>query len=661
VEATQDKGGTLLSREDFLTHLRESGLSGSEDMIRHVHSFMPEPPDGPAVAELLIRAGHLTPYQAEAVCDRKFDTLVIGNYEVVDRLGAGGMGTVYKARHRRMKRVVALKILPRSSGQPDSFLPRFQREVVVISQLSHPNIVMAFDADESPAGHYLVMEFVNGKDLASLVRDRGPLPVREAVDVIVQAARALEYAHSQGIIHRDIKPANLLHDQTGVVKVADLGLARVNAMLAKDDQTANSGLTQAGGVLGTVDYMSPEQAFDSTAIDHRADIYSLACTLYFLLTAQPPYRGSNAMATLFKHSAAPIPSLSAARTDIPQPLEAVFQKAMAKAPAERYQSMTELIRALEAFKIEGPGVAAPVRLEGEARPCGTVVVPPGTNTMAGGPSAEAAMTLDLGSNTQQTLTNTILLVEPSRTQANIIRKYLQELNYPNVLVASTAQKALEQMRSTRVYAVVGAVHLDDMSGAELLTKIRQELKQPDVGFVAISSSQADSAELTAFRGAPRTALLTKPFDRDKLRLALSAATAPTAAPTIAGNPRFASLRVLLVDDSKAARAHYRGVLAILGFRHIAEAGDGTEAIAQLTQAPFDLVVTDYNMPLMDGRALVGYIRLHSANPKVPVVMVTSETDPVKLQAVRSMGVSEFCDKSFKPEILRGLLDRLFAP
>src|SRR5262249_31434855 len=161
--------------------------------------------------------------QAEVIGQRNFAELVIGNYEVLDRLGAGGMGTVFKARHRRMKRIVALKVLARTASQSATFLPRFQREVEGVARLSHPNILLAFDADEADVGHFLVMEFVNGRDLDTLVRDHGPPSVREAVSSVLQAARAMEYAHGQGVIHRDIKPANLLRDADGVIKVADLG------------------------------------------------------------------------------------------------------------------------------------------------------------------------------------------------------------------------------------------------------------------------------------------------------------------------------------------------------------------------------------------------------------------------------------------------------
>src|SRR5262245_33128115 len=182
------------------------------------------------LARLLTDAALLTPFQISAIIKGRGASLRVGNYDVLDRLGAGGMGTVFKARHRRMKRVVALKVLAASLAKDAAFVGRFQREVETIARLSHPNIVMAFDADEDAVGHFLVMEFVSGKDLATLVQADGPLGVAAAVGAILQAARGLEYAHAQRIIHRDIKPANLLMDDAGIVKVTDLGLARINRM-----------------------------------------------------------------------------------------------------------------------------------------------------------------------------------------------------------------------------------------------------------------------------------------------------------------------------------------------------------------------------------------------------------------------------------------------
>ncbi|MGH7169600.1 MAG: serine/threonine-protein kinase, partial [Gemmataceae bacterium] len=340
---------TRLSREDFLRNLVDSTLFPQEEIATTMAPLRPSTmDDGAGLAEQLIAAGKLTRFQADAIRERRFEELVIGNYQVLDRLGAGAMGTVYKVRHRRMKRVVALKLLSREIAKSTKLVQRFQREVEAVARLNHPNIVMAHDADEAEAGHFLVMEFVNGRDLATEVQQRGSLPVAEAVDCIVQSARGLAYAHEQGVIHRDIKPANLLRDVNGVVKVADLGLARFNDSFDRPAEEMNA-LTQAGTIMGTIDFMPPEQAMGLTNIDHRADIYSLGCTLYFLLNARPPYQGPSLMAVLLKHREASIPALSASRSDVPAALEHVFRRMMAKKPEERPPSLSEVVRDLEAL------------------------------------------------------------------------------------------------------------------------------------------------------------------------------------------------------------------------------------------------------------------------------------------------------------------------
>src|SRR6516162_5936017 len=261
----------IVSREKFLQNLKDSGLSVAQNAQRLLASpTEAEERDGMALARQLVGAGELTSYQAEAVLEGRLSHLRIGGYEVLDLLGKGAMGTVYKARHRTMKRVTAVKVLSPEVAKDPHFAQRFQREVETLAQLSHANIVMAFDAGESSAGPFLAMEFIQGRNLASEVKAGGPLSVADALNCILQAARGLEYAHHQGLIHRDIKPSNLMRDVRGVVKVADLGLARIKNPQAT---ATESGLTQAGWIVGTVDYMAPEQAVDSSTVDRRADIY----------------------------------------------------------------------------------------------------------------------------------------------------------------------------------------------------------------------------------------------------------------------------------------------------------------------------------------------------------------------------------------------------
>jgi CheY-like chemotaxis protein len=505
---------TRLSGEEFLLNLSDSGLFPPDEVqqLRAGAAGGAHPADGDALAQQLVAAGKLTDYQAEAVRERRFTELRIGNYEVLQRLGAGGMGNVYKARHRRMKRIVALKVLSRSADQSGTFLQRFQREVELISRLAHPNIVMAFDADEAEVGHFLVMEFINGRDLAHEVHHRGPLPVREAVEAILQAARALEYAHDQGIIHRDVKPANLLRDASGTLKVADLGLARFN-------ETANSpgisSVTQAGGIVGTVDYMPPEQAFEPSTVDHRADVYSLGCTFFFLLTGRPPYTGDSLMAILLKHREAPIASVATFRSDVPASVEAVFAKMVAKKPADRYQTMTEVVQALEGLDVGSApaSVAATLPVTPPAQP----IAGDSGATVALGPASTSCHPKDLGVAQPPAApkAQAVLLVEPSRTQASIIRKFLQELGATDIVVAPSGQKALEVLRSTAVRAVVSAMHLADMTGVQLLQQVRTDAHLAEVGFILVTS-EADAPQTVGLREMPRTTLLPKPFDLEHL-------------------------------------------------------------------------------------------------------------------------------------------------
>jgi serine/threonine protein kinase/DNA-binding response OmpR family regulator len=652
---------TRLSREEFLRNLSDSGLFSPEEMAAALATLPKSPAaDGEALAQCLIDAGKLTRFQATAVGERQFQSLVIGNYQVLDRLGAGGMGTVYKARHRRMKRVVAIKVVSRSALQSEKFIRRFQREVEAVARLSHPNIVMAHDADEAEVGPFLVMEFVDGRDLDTEVEERGPLPVAEAVECVLQAARGLDYAHRQGIIHRDIKPANLLRDTCGVVKVADLGLARFNDSLGESAETRGA-LTQAGTVMGTADFMPPEQALGSRSIDHRADIYSLGCTLYFLLTGRPPYEGPTLMATLLMHREAPIPALSAGRGPVPAALDHIFRKMVAKKPEDRFGSMAEVVRSLEALALApGSQPEAPAGLTATT----PRVSAPSADVAAGAQDTGAAgtggQTVDLSPS--GTTGAAVLLVEPSRSQAVIIRGQLQKLGFLDIAVASSAQKALEAARAAPPWVVISALHLADMTGMQLAQQMRAEGLLARAGFVLITS-QTDAHEANLTGPSANVVRLFKPFNLDQLAEALAAVIGSPSREleSSTGPARTGSShppRVLLVDDSTSARSHIRGVLAGLGLRQITEAADGAEAMTLLGKETFDLVVTDYNMPYLDGRGLLEFIRHRSSVPDVPVIVVTTETDPAKLDAVRQLGVAAICDKSFKPDTVRGVLARL---
>ncbi len=347
--------------QQFAERLSASGLMTEEEARAACEEFQAEsknPDDVQGLARALIKSKKLTKYQASALYQGKTKGLVLGNYVILDKIGAGGMGQVYKALHRRMKRVVALKVLPAEATKDADAVQRFHREVEAAARLEHPNIVTAHDADEADGMHFLVMQYADGKDLSDLVKDNGPLPVPQAVECIRQAACGLAYAHKNGVIHRDIKPANLLLDTEGTIRILDMGLARLESQIA--EQTQAAGLTQSGQIMGTVDYMSPEQAEETRGVDGRADMYSLGCTLYVLLVGKPMFQGTTTIAKLMAHRTTPAPSLRAARADVPEALEAIYQRMVAKEVDDRYATMDEVVAALETCL----GTAAPAKLDG---------------------------------------------------------------------------------------------------------------------------------------------------------------------------------------------------------------------------------------------------------------------------------------------------------
>jgi eukaryotic-like serine/threonine-protein kinase len=270
----------------------------------------------------------------------------LGQYRLLEVLGRGGMGVVYKALHVRLHKEVALKLLP-AARLCDAAAARFRRETTAAGSLRHPNVVEATDADEADGYLFLVMELLDGWDLARLVRAHGLLPVADACEAARQAALGLQAAHERGLVHRDVKPSNLLLTTAGVVKLLDLGLARLDR-----GPTGEDSLTDTGLVIGTADYMAPEQAQDPHGVDIRADLYSLGCTLYRLLTGQPPFGGpayDSPTKKLSAHARAPVPPLPAQRRDVPPGLRAVLERLLAKDPADRFTTPAEVAEALAPF------------------------------------------------------------------------------------------------------------------------------------------------------------------------------------------------------------------------------------------------------------------------------------------------------------------------
>lgn len=303
----------------------------------------------------------------------------LGPYEVREEIGTGGMGTVYRAFHVRLKKWVALKVVrPDRVGKPQA-LARFEREMEAVGRLEHPNIVRALDAGEAGGVHYLAMEWVDGTDLGDLVNRCGRLPIAEACELVRQAATALQAAHERQLVHRDVKPSNLLLSRQGQVKLLDLGLA-----LLSQDGEAEEPLTESRQLLGTWDYMAPEQWESGHTVDIRADLYSLGCTLYALLTGKPPFRGPE-FNTLHKKMAAHLRALPTPvrrlRPEVPEALAGVLARLLAKNPDGRYQAPQELARALEPFAVGADLQNLDVRLQPTAASPGRSstlpVTPPG--------------------------------------------------------------------------------------------------------------------------------------------------------------------------------------------------------------------------------------------------------------------------------------------
>jgi formylglycine-generating enzyme required for sulfatase activity/serine/threonine protein kinase len=269
-------------------------------------------------------------------------------YRVLQLLGVGGMGAVYKAEHLLMRRTVALKVINPSLTANAAAVDRFVREVIAAARLAHPNIVTAYDAEQWSGTHFLVMEFVDGTSLADVIKKGGPLSVVRACNYIAQAAQGLQHAFERGMVHRDIKPQNLMLTAKGQVKILDFGLARFVS-----ESNSLSGISQEGSLMGTPDYMAPEQARDSHAADIRADIYSLGCTLYFLLTRQCPFPKGTVIQKAMAHIEQMPQPVTGFRQDLPPALVQILERMMAKDPAQRYQIPVEVVRALAPFSAKG--------------------------------------------------------------------------------------------------------------------------------------------------------------------------------------------------------------------------------------------------------------------------------------------------------------------
>ncbi len=343
-----------------------------------------------------MRRGVLTPFQVNEIFNGRAAGLVLGQYLLLDRIGAGGMGAVYKARHRVLDRLVALKVIRDEYVSRPEAVERFRRECRAAARLAHPNIILVHDAHQAGAVHFLAMEYVEGKDLGRVLKERGPLPAAEACEYARQAALGLQHAHERGLVHRDVKPANLILTADGAtVKVLDLGLARLRA--APGAAEADPGLTRDGAIMGTPDYLPPEQAGgDSGLADARADVYSLGCTLYHLIAGRPPFTGQTQGQKIAAHLTQEAPSLDRVRPGLPVGLPAVVRRMMAKEPAARFPTAAATAAALAPFC----GRAAAAATMAPAPPMATPLAPAAPRTAV--PAGRLPDAIPIGSTLPQT-------------------------------------------------------------------------------------------------------------------------------------------------------------------------------------------------------------------------------------------------------------------
>jgi eukaryotic-like serine/threonine-protein kinase len=349
------------SVEEFLQVVRRSGLVEEDRLAPLVEPWVGEagPPPEPML-QALIDADVLTRWQIDQLLKGRYKGFTLGKYRLLRLLGAGGMSSVYLGEHATLHSKAAVKVLPVKRVEQTSYLARFEREARQSARLNHANIVRTFDLDMAGGIHFIAMEYVDGIDLHAKVKRDGPLPVREAADYIRQAAIGLQHAHEEGLVHRDIKPANLMLDTRGTVKILDLGLA-----LANNDEDGSLTREHDEKVLGTADYLAPEQATDSHTADRRSDIYSLGCTLYYLLVGKPPFATGKLAERLQAHLQKPPPNLLDQRPDVPVAIADLYFRMLQKHPDGRPQTAQEVADALGAWlQKTSPG---PARTEATRR------------------------------------------------------------------------------------------------------------------------------------------------------------------------------------------------------------------------------------------------------------------------------------------------------
>ncbi len=483
--------GRLSAEKPLLDTLLHSSIILDEDwqaLSSPVQNELLHATDIAATLVALVDHQLLTDYQADRISAGTTYGLVLGNYRVLDRLGAGGMAVVFKAEHIEMRRVVAIKVLPSSASRPSSLLSRFVAEMRTIAQLQHPNIVAAFDAGkttppdpDSPVLRYMVMEYLPGQTLEALVEEHGCMDPIAACDIIHQIASALAEANKHGLVHRDIKPSNILVTPEGQAKLLDFGLVH---------QLGNN-LTEAGTLLGTVDFMAPEQCQDASRVDIRADLYGLGGTLYWCLTGQLPFSSQGTLqGNLMRRLTQPPPSVRALRPEIAVGLEALVTRLMAVNPENRYRKPQDLTRALLPL------------LRRESRDDPVL-------------SAEFDSLDNTGLETTVAKAHRVLVVDDEES----VRSFCKMILHAEGLQCDEAfdgRSAMKAANETAYDLILMDNHMPQMTGLEVLHRLRENPPAPNLKIIMISG-QTSADEMATMLLAGADDYLTKPLSLVQLK------------------------------------------------------------------------------------------------------------------------------------------------
>jgi CheY-like chemotaxis protein len=487
------------------------------------------------------------------------------------------------------------------------------------------------------------------------------------------------------MVHRDIKPQNLMRNRQGDIKVADLGLVRLAEAESADDHN-KQGLTQQFTIAGTLEFMAPEQAENTSGVDNRADIYSLGCSLYYILAGKNVYTGKSVMDKLMAHMTHPIPSIRELRTDVSEKLDNVFMKMVAKTVDQRYQTMNEVIADLENIKMmEKVSNVAPTNIvitpqaaqtetdTGTAffetpiakRPPseleGTLIFNPGQKTSIQNNLNNAATAFierpsQSGAELSQIDSAKVLLVEPSKLQGMMIGNQLKSLGIADVKFAVSGADAFEQFSKGGYKAIVCSQNLPDCSGIELAQKIKATPSGKGISFILITSNIDNEMESLAAKVDFK--ILRKPFTPEQLQSTLPVNAPSVSQPTTVFQPTTKT--VLLVDDSSFARKRMLGILKTLGFDDVVEAVDGAKGLAMAQSRPFLFIVSDFHMPILDGK---GFVESLSQDPKlknIPVLLITSEPDSFLLDPIRNLKSCRILSKSAEASALKVEISKFIA-